>query len=205
MAAAVEEVVAVAVPATSIGTLGPIAAATAPMASSSRAAVVAADCGAVVRRGRQRFGIGLLALVLLLAASPGVALESEDQVGYARTRLNLRACPSTAHEIRSRIPRGGRFEVASCEDGWCLGSYRGHQGFVSERYLTPDLPSMSLARRHSGARGYTNSRGIWVPSPSYSSSGPPPGASALCCDGTCSYSMSRRGTCSHHGGGSRWL
>jgi endonuclease YncB( thermonuclease family) len=33
----------------------------------------------------------------------------------------------------------------------------------------------------------------------------PAGASALCADGTYSYSANRRGTCSHHGGVARWL
>jgi len=38
------------------------------------------------------------------------------------------------------------------------------------------------------------------PTPSH-----PAGASALCRDGTYSYSVNRRGTCSHHGGVSEWL
>ncbi len=33
----------------------------------------------------------------------------------------------------------------------------------------------------------------------------PPGATALCRDGTYSYSKHRSGTCSHHGGVARWL
>lgn len=33
----------------------------------------------------------------------------------------------------------------------------------------------------------------------------PPGASAICRDGTYSFSQSRSGTCSHHGGVARWL
>ncbi|WP_343063082.1 DUF3761 domain-containing protein [Actinomadura verrucosospora] len=33
----------------------------------------------------------------------------------------------------------------------------------------------------------------------------PAGASAVCRDGTLSYSAHRRGTCSHHGGVARWL
>jgi hypothetical protein len=33
----------------------------------------------------------------------------------------------------------------------------------------------------------------------------PNGASAICNDGTHSYSQSRRGTCSHHGGVAKWL
>jgi hypothetical protein len=35
--------------------------------------------------------------------------------------------------------------------------------------------------------------------------GAPAGASAQCRDGTYSFSRSRRGTCSHHGGVARWL
>src|SRR6478672_8941102 len=36
-------------------------------------------------------------------------------------------------------------------------------------------------------------------------SSPPPGATALCRDGTYSYSQHRSGTCSHHGGVAKWL
>ncbi len=35
--------------------------------------------------------------------------------------------------------------------------------------------------------------------------GPPAGATAQCRDGSYSFSASRRGTCSHHGGVARWL
>jgi Protein of unknown function (DUF3761) len=34
---------------------------------------------------------------------------------------------------------------------------------------------------------------------------PPPGATALCTDGTYSFSQTRSGTCSHHGGVAQWL
>lgn len=46
------------------------------------------------------------------------------------------------------------------------------------------------------------------PEPSYREREPdaaPSGATAQCMDGTYSYSANRRGTCSHHGGVSRWL
>jgi hypothetical protein len=51
---------------------------------------------------------------------------------------------------------------------------------------------------------YVNSQGDTVHSPAYSNS-VPPGATAICGDGTYSFSQSRRGTCSHHGGVSQWL
>ena len=50
---------------------------------------------------------------------------------------------------------------------------------------------------------YTNVNGNTVHSPAYSNS-PPAGASAICRDGTYSFSQNRSGTCSHHGGVSSW-
>lgn len=56
-----------------------------------------------------------------------------------------------------------------------------------------------------GGAGYINSKGEWVPSPTKSVNGKvPAGASAQCADGTYSFSHSRRGTCSHHGGVATW-
>jgi hypothetical protein len=51
---------------------------------------------------------------------------------------------------------------------------------------------------------YINSGGESVHSPAYSPT-IPEGASARCGDGTYSFSRSRRGTCSHHGGVAEWL
>ena len=51
---------------------------------------------------------------------------------------------------------------------------------------------------------YVNTYGSRVCSP-YSSPTTPSGASAICRDGTYSFSQSRSGTCSHHGGVSQWL
>jgi hypothetical protein len=52
---------------------------------------------------------------------------------------------------------------------------------------------------------YTNSDGNRVHSPARSSNGAPAGATAICGDGTYSFSQHRQGTCSHHGGVSSWL
>jgi hypothetical protein len=51
---------------------------------------------------------------------------------------------------------------------------------------------------------YVNSRGQTVKRPESCSSAPQ-GATARCRDGTYSFSKSRRGTCSHHGGVAKWL
>jgi hypothetical protein len=52
---------------------------------------------------------------------------------------------------------------------------------------------------------YVNSAGNEVCSPYQSPSGPPAGATARCSDGTYSFSQSRSGTCSSHGGVAQWL
>jgi len=51
---------------------------------------------------------------------------------------------------------------------------------------------------------YVNSAGNTVCSP-YASPSAPAGATAECRDGTYSFSQSRSGTCSHHGGVASWL
>src|ERR1700674_1211162 len=51
---------------------------------------------------------------------------------------------------------------------------------------------------------YVNSKGQTVQRPE-NCSAPPQGATARCRDGTYSFSRSRRGTCSHHGGVAKWL
>src|SRR5205823_3175693 len=51
---------------------------------------------------------------------------------------------------------------------------------------------------------YVNSKGQTVKRPETCSSAPQ-GATAQCRDGTYSFSRSRHGTCSHHGGGAKWL
>jgi hypothetical protein len=51
---------------------------------------------------------------------------------------------------------------------------------------------------------YVNSKGETVKRPENGSAAPQ-GATAQCADGTYSFSQSRRGTCSRHGGVAKWL
>jgi hypothetical protein len=64
--------------------------------------------------------------------------------------------------------------------------------------------AIAQAQSTCGADYYRNSRGNCVPRP-VRANRPPAGATAQCRDGTYSFSQSRRGTCSHHGGVARWL
>lgn len=71
---------------------------------------------------------------------------------------------------------------------------------ASETPVQPSSPAVSSSSDY-----YTNAYGARVRRPTFSESGPPAGASAQCRDGSYSFSQSRRGTCSHHGGVSRWF
>lgn len=73
---------------------------------------------------------------------------------------------------------------------------------------SPGLPEVTAVGTKPTPRAadgtYQNTYGNYVPRPgSYDSA--PADASAQCADGTYSFSQSRRGTCSHHGGVARWL
>jgi hypothetical protein len=68
---------------------------------------------------------------------------------------------------------------------------------------TPAKPDTSKAKCTNNGT-YVNSQGQTVPRPENCSSAPV-GATAQCRDGSYSFSQSRRGTCSHHGGVAKWL
>ena len=88
------------------------------------------------------------------------------------------------------------------------------RSFAALALFAVAVPTVVDARRHypssvnTGARGsngyYTAKSGNQVSRPVRSPSAPA-GASAQCRDSSWSFSESRRGTCSRHGGVARWL
>ena len=71
---------------------------------------------------------------------------------------------------------------------------------------TSKAPATTAAPAPTGCTNgtYVNTAGNTVCRPAASPSAPA-GATAICGDGTYSFSQSRSGTCSHHGGVARWL
>jgi hypothetical protein len=95
--------------------------------------------------------------------------------------------------------------IAKCDDGSTpivIGDY-------PASHYTPAASPAPTAGPESDLTShelYVNHAGETVHSPSATvSGGVPSGASAVCGDGTYSFSRSRSGTCSHHGGVARWL
>lgn len=151
----------------------------------------------------------LLTIVQLIVA---ITINAQTYK-YTSTNLNLRSGPSTADKVLATIPLGASVEMKeNCICEWIQVSYKGNTGYVSAKYLTtrrvvkePTNTKVSKTKSaNSTVKYYTNSAGQKVQSPTYYKSAPA-GASALCRDGTYSFSKNRRGTCSHHGGVAKWL
>ena len=75
----------------------------------------------------------------------------------------------------------------------------GHHQHARAEHISHHRPSVTY-----GGGYYTNVDGRLVHRPVFTSRAPD-GASARCGDGSYSFSLHRRGTCSRHGGVTRWL
>lgn len=132
-------------------------------------------------------------LVFLAAIILGFSNLNANPRYVTANFLNMRTGPGTDYSIIGVLPQGTQVEVSEdCDCQWILIEWNGQIGFVSSRYLSDD-PCTT-----------TNGGGEQVKSPAYYPY-VPAGATALCKDGTYSFSQHRRGTCSHHGGVAKWL
>ena len=150
----------------------------------------------------------LLRIVLLALpaarAEPQQSAALRDTVAYTTTTLRLRAAADTTGAVLAILAPGTRVQTDACTVDWCHASVpvSRRAGYLSVRYLSLTPPEAGEPQ----GRGYINSQGVWVASPQRTpGDSAPPGATAQCRDGTYSFSQSRRGTCSHHGGVAKWL
>ena len=148
-----------------------------------------------------------LLLSLLVAASLAIPVSStavepdRDSIGFTNVATWLRATPSLTGKRVALLPQGTQVRILRCADGACRVAFRRLSGYVGQELLGEVLlPSVDLGR------GYINSRGQWIPSPTWTHDGlPPQGATARCSDASFSFSQSAQGTCSWHGGVTEWL
>jgi hypothetical protein len=155
-----------------------------------------------------RFTALIVAASICLASHPLVS-QQDGPRGSAVTRVAtpLRESPSVESRAFATIPPKTFVNATSCVDGWCAVEYQNFTGHVVQVFLRfPPPLEASQKPIASVGRGYTNSRGEHVASPVHTLDGQPAaGASAKCRDGSFSFSRSRSGTCSHHGGVGQWL
>jgi hypothetical protein len=110
---------------------------------------------------------------------------------------------SVAYRLRYAV-------TGKCDSCWTVTNLTG-TGVNHLRSATTTQPKKTNGSRTGGTSGscpsgwYKNVYGNCRPGPSADPGLVPGGPSAVCRDGTYSYSQSRSGTCSHHGGVARWL
>ena len=161
-----------------------------------------------------RRSLAVLAAILGLAQAITVGQSGAvPRTLVATSNVTLRASASATAPKVASISAGTKLRIAKCGNGWCEVVDPARHGFVAERYLATVVPAGTAPRQQarpaipsSSGKGYRNSQGVHIPSPTRTENGrPPAGATAQCRDGSYSFSQSRRGTCSHHGGVARWL
>jgi uncharacterized protein YgiM (DUF1202 family) len=153
-------------------------------------------------------------LFLLINLILTISLCAQNQIKTTSVNLNLRTSPCISENIICVIPKGSIFLVDNSNQSlttWFKILYEGKEGYVYSKYIKKFNENENYKKieykynkSYSPKNYYKNSKGEKVQSPTYYRV-PPTGATAECRDGTYSFSHSRRGTCSHHGGVKRWL
>jgi Protein of unknown function (DUF3761)./Bacterial SH3 domain. len=125
--------------------------------------------------------------------------------------VRLRNITSKEGNVITSIPKGTIVTgiVDSLDyKGWTKVNFNGKIGFIHNNFVkwvdAANKYKSSDNQQNTNEKYYTNSKGQRVQSPTFSKE-IPAGATAQCNDGTYSFSQSRRGTCSHHGGVKKWL
>ncbi len=152
---------------------------------------------------RRLFARLICAVLLAGPVSAQAQVTSQDTLAYTAASVRLREKPFPTARALAALPQGTAVRLYSCSQGWCSVAVSKLTGYLLEEFLSAQAPQAAAT---SQGRGYVNSQGEWVPSPTRTADGKPPeGATAHCRDGTFSFSRSRQGTCSHHGGVAEWL
>ena len=139
----------------------------------------------------------VLAAGLALPVQSAPPPQAGDSIAYTSTAIWLRAAPSLEAKRLALLPQGSQVGVIECARQSCRVTFRRLTGFVPQEVLEKRLRVDPV----DAGRGYVNSRGQWIPSPTHTVDGrAPAGATAHCSDGSYSFSQSRQGTCSWHGG-----
>ena len=151
----------------------------------------------------RRVAFSLLCSALLAGpVSAQAPASSQDTLAYTTASVRLREKPFPTARALAVLPQGTAVRLYACSQGWCSVAVSQLAGYVLEEFLGAPASQAATSER----RGYINSQGESVPSPTRTAAGKPPeGATAHCRDGTFSFSRTRQGTCSHHGGVADWL
>jgi len=164
------------------------------------------------------------ALTVLSLVSPAYSTQAPSEIVAAivkSQKANLRDTPSVAGTVVTTVNKGGLLALIDAtpvgpwyhvrdskteSEGWVHGNTITLLQTVESPPL--DVSSIERPRRPSpspaSGGSYINVDGVRIPSPVFSET-KPAGATARCRDGSYSFSMHRRGTCSGHRGVAEWF
>jgi outer membrane biosynthesis protein TonB len=155
---------------------------------------------------KKRFIIPSLIATFFLANNQTSQTTNTNPIHIAPTSQNQVTLPTKQTQAITPTVKETSHEVPATQEAKDVKSNK------TKPIPTKTTPSPSYEQKPttpkeiplSNNNHYTNTGGKEVHSPAYAPS-VPQGASAICRDGTYSFSQSRRGTCSHHGGVLEWL
>lgn len=138
-------------------------------------------------------------------------------VKYTSRKIDLMSEADSLSYIIATIPKGTPIHLyEDCDCKWICVAYNNHYGYVrsddlirkgNEVGLKNDL-GFSSDQKRINPQGHTPDNSFYNDTNDDDKDGDsstPKGATALCNDGTYSFSRHRRGTCSWHGGVRKWL
>jgi len=137
-----------------------------------------------------------------------ISVINAQTTQFTTTKVNLRTGPGISYKTLTSIPAGTNITATGdiIYKDWLKVNYKNNTGYINSRYVRKETPTSTISKgkKTSAVKYYKNRSGVRVQSPTVYNSAPA-GATARCRDGTYSFSRSRRGTCSHHGGVAKWL
>src|SRR5690349_648557 len=106
--------------------------------------------------------LAVFSLALPIAsARPQDTLSTTDTLAYTTTIVTVRAKPFANAQALGRVDAAAPVRLYACSDGWCSIAARRFAGYVPKQYLS----AQPIPVTRWPGRGYVNSRGEWVPSP----------------------------------------
>lgn len=161
--------------------------------------------------------IGYIITKHLIPIESYYKLRNKAGVYKVTSLLNIRSLPSIQSTILGKASKGQVIYVENISGDWAKIIVKNGSIFQTayinihyiEKVTSKQINYSQSAQRYYNisnktTKYYTNVDGEKVQSPTHYDSAPK-GATALCRDGTYSFSRNRKGTCSHHGGVAKWL
>jgi len=112
-----------------------------------------------MRRAFVGFASALLIFQTLAFGQAAPTAAPASRTLYTSAVLVVHATASATGTKVTSLSAGTKLTIGKCANSWCQVLDAGKRGYVAERYLSATPPAATAGK------GYTNSRGAHVPSP----------------------------------------